>query len=54
MRRFAFILAGMLVWLSTGCTSSDRDYIRNHIVLLESQKSQSNHLGPSGANDDFR
>lgn len=38
MRRLALILTSMLVWLSTGCTSSDREYVRNHIVLLENPK----------------
>jgi hypothetical protein len=38
MRRFAFTFSCLLVWLSMGCTSSDRDYVRNHIVLVDHDK----------------
>lgn len=38
MRRLAFTCSFLLVWLSMGCTSSDRDYVRNHIVLVDHDK----------------
>ncbi|MGZ8939633.1 MAG: hypothetical protein ACXW32_10525 [Limisphaerales bacterium] len=31
------------VWLGSGCTSSDRDYMRNHIVQLDSRPPHRNH-----------
>ena len=35
MRKFILIAILGLVWLASGCTASDREYVRNHIVLLE-------------------
>jgi hypothetical protein len=43
MRRLALILITTLVWLSSGCTSSDRDYVRNNIALLEKHKQTAPH-----------
>ena len=35
MRRFLLLALVTLVWvLSAACTASDRDYFRNHIVVL--------------------
>lgn len=35
MRCAPFILLGLLGFLLGGCTASDREYTRNHIVLLQ-------------------
>ena len=35
MRRGLLFLISMLALVFGGCTASDRDYVRNHIVLLE-------------------
>ena len=40
MRKLLLIAISGLVWLASGCTASDREYVRNHIVLLEQQNSQ--------------
>jgi hypothetical protein len=40
MRKLLLIAISGLVWLGSGCTASDREYVRNHIVLLEQQNSQ--------------
>ena len=37
MRKFILIAISGLVLLASGCTASDREYVRNHIVLLEKQ-----------------
>jgi len=37
MRKLILIAMFGLVWLASGCTASDREYVRNHIVLLEKQ-----------------
>ena len=44
MRKFILIAILGLVWLASGCTASDREYVRNHIVLLEKQNAASTKL----------
>ena len=34
-RRILITAIGFTVWLGMGCTASDREYVRNHIVHVE-------------------
>jgi hypothetical protein len=40
MRRVLLIVSSVMVLLSAGCTTADREYIRNHVVMAPAQQPQ--------------
>ena len=37
MHRLLLVVVSCVVWLASGCTANDRDYVRNHIVEVDSK-----------------
>lgn len=37
MNRLVLIVISAALWLASGCTASDRDYVRNHIVQVDTR-----------------